>query len=71
MSVIPANYDEWEHCITVSCGIPLTTSFVARRIEALNNLRDHHTSKFVDTWGEAHRLQTIAWFEEAQRRLAS
>ena len=34
MNYIPQTYDEWEHCITVKCGIPLTPAYVAGRITA-------------------------------------
>ncbi|MEL6686390.1 MAG: hypothetical protein AAFP97_02070 [Pseudomonadota bacterium] len=70
MSIIPSNYDEWERCITVDCGIPLTADFVAERIEALQNDKDYGTQKFVKQWGEAHRTQTLEWFREAARKLA-
>lgn len=70
MPVIPTTYDEWEHCITVECGIPLTAEFVADRIKALQNMRDYHTQKFIARWGKAHHAQTLTWFREAQERLA-
>ncbi|MEM8556012.1 MAG: hypothetical protein AAGF71_14455 [Pseudomonadota bacterium] len=65
MSFVPTTYDEWKHCITVSCGIPLTRGYVDERIIALNNAADFHTQRFVERWGEAHLAQTLAWFEQA------
>lgn len=59
MTAIPQNYSEWEHCITIDCDIPLTLDYVTNRIEALQNDKDYHTQKFVKTWGEAHRAQTL------------
>lgn len=32
MSPFPETYEQWRHCITVECGIPLTPEFVARRL---------------------------------------
>ena len=71
MSFIPQNYEEWKHCITVKCEIPLTPSYVAERLEALNDRKQHHTQKFIARWGEAHHAKTIAWFEQAAKELSS
>lgn len=70
MPVIPTTYQEWEHCITVECGIPLTAEYVAQRIEALQNMRDHHTQRFIERWGQEHHTRTLAWFREAEERLS-
>ncbi|MEM9059723.1 MAG: hypothetical protein AAGD13_04605 [Pseudomonadota bacterium] len=70
MSIVPETYEEWENCITVKCGIPLTAKFVEDRIEALENTRDYGTRKFIDQWGEAHHARTLAWFREAEKRLS-
>ncbi|MEM9846097.1 MAG: hypothetical protein AAF965_14950 [Pseudomonadota bacterium] len=69
MPVIPTTYQEWEHCITVECGIPLTVTYVAERITALQNRDDHHTQRFLELYGEAHLSRTLAWFREAQAKL--
>ena len=69
MPVIPTNYEEWEHCITVECDIPLTSDFVAERIEALQNMNDFHTLKFIDRWGKDHHARTLGWFREAEEKL--
>ncbi|MEM0899493.1 MAG: hypothetical protein AAGI92_06025 [Pseudomonadota bacterium] len=71
MPVVPTNYQEWEHCITVECGIPLTKEFVAERLEALQNMRDFQTQKFVKRWGEEHHAKTLQWFREAEEKLAT
>ncbi|MEM6481242.1 MAG: hypothetical protein AAF922_02105 [Pseudomonadota bacterium] len=71
MPVIPQSYQEWEHCITVECGIPLTPDYVAERIEALQDTNDHHTQKFIEQYGEAHLTRTLAWFREAQEKLGA
>lgn len=69
MNYIPQNYDEWLHCITVICGIPLTTDYVARRIAALDDRTDFQTQRFVDRWGSAHHARTLGWFREAAEKL--
>lgn len=71
MSILPKTYEDWEHCITVTCGIPLTAAYVAERIDALQDDKDYHTQKFVSHWGEAHRQQTLAWFQQAAAKLAA
>lgn len=63
-------YDDWKHCITVLCGIPLTSDFVARRLQELRDVGDSRTRQFVGSWGEPHRKQVIAWFEQAQHELS-
>lgn len=45
--VIPRTYEEWKHCITVLCGIELTPAYVFERIEALSNLDEFSTQRFV------------------------
>lgn len=71
MNYIPQSYEDWEHCITVACGIPLTPEYVARRIAALEDRSDFHTEKFIARWGTAHHARTVAWFRKAQSRLSS
>lgn len=63
--LIPRSYEDWRHCITHICGIPLTEPYIRQRIHALNDGRDHMTAGFVQLYGEAHRKQTLAWFERA------
>lgn len=69
--VIPCSYDEWKHCITVLCRIPLTTAFVEARLASLADPRDYGTQRFVETWGEAHLKQVKAWFLDARAELAA
>ncbi|MEM9878316.1 MAG: hypothetical protein AAF862_03450 [Pseudomonadota bacterium] len=70
MSNIPQTFEEWEHCITVKCGIPLTLEYVKGRLQALENTADYQTQKFIEYWGEAHYAQTVGWFREAERRFS-
>jgi len=65
----PNTFDEWKHCITVQCGIPLTADFVTGRIEALEDRSDYGTRKFIEQWGEAHHAQTLSWFRKAATQL--
>ncbi|WP_298918953.1 hypothetical protein [uncultured Algimonas sp.] len=69
MTQVPQTYEDWERCITVDCGIPLTRDYVAARIDALQDDKDFHTQKFVKTWGEAHRAKTLGWFRQAATAL--
>ena len=62
-------YDDWKHCITVLCGIPLTSAYVEDRLAALRDPADHGTQKFIAAWGEAHRERVIGWFEQAEREI--
>lgn len=71
MNYVPKNYEEWEDCITVKCGIPLTPDYIAGRITSLEDRGDFHTEKFIACWGAAHHARTLGWFREAQSRIAS
>ena len=71
MSFVPNSYEDWKHCITVKCDIPLTLAFVSQRLAALNNQSDFHTQKFIERWGAAHHAQTVAWFEQAHKELSA
>ena len=68
MSIVPDSYEAWEHCITVKCGIDLTSDYIAKRIAALQDMNDHYTRKYVELWGDDQRIQTLNWFKEAERR---
>lgn len=67
-SVIPETYEEWQHCITVECGIELTPQFISQRISALQDQRDYHTQKFAKLYGQQHLQQVLAWFKQAQKK---
>ena len=69
MSVVPTTCEDWKYCITETCGIPLTASYVADRIAALSNSNDFHTQKFIERWGPEHLARTIEWFNQAAREL--
>lgn len=65
-SPLPETYDQWRHCIEVTCGIPLTPAFIAARLEALADDHDPHTRRFVEQWGDAHRRRVLGWLETAR-----
>ena len=62
-------YDEWKHCITVVCGIPLTADYIQKRISELNDPNNYGTEKFKSTWGEAYLEMVIGWFERAKSEI--
>ncbi|RGP54306.1 hypothetical protein [Pseudomonas abyssi] len=66
---IPASYQQWRHCITVTCAQPLTLSYIEARIAALQAPNDHMTTRFVALYGEAQRQQTLVWFKRAREEL--
>lgn len=65
MSFFPTTYEEWKHCITVTCDIPLTAAYVDERIAALRDESDFHTAKFISRWGGVHHARTLRWFQQA------
>lgn len=69
MSIVSGSYEEWQHCITVKCRMPLTAENVAQRLHAPDNTRDYHTGEFIDRRGQAHHHVTLARFHAAEKRL--
>ncbi len=67
--MIPTDYASWQRCITVDCGLDLTPAFVADRLAELRDPTHRRTRRFVQSWGEAHRLRVVGFFERAERRL--
>lgn len=63
-------YDDWKHCITDICKVPLTADYVAARLKELRDTENFDTKKFVSSWGEQHRQRVVAWFEQAETELA-
>ena len=62
-------YEDWKHCITVDCGIPLTREYVQQRLAALHDPKDYSRERFVAVWGEEHLTRVIGWFQQAEREL--
>ncbi len=67
----PQNYDEWHHCITVECGIALTSEFVAERLSIWRNAETEETKRFIKLYGEEYLHAVVGWFEVAERELAA
>ncbi|MCC5860539.1 MAG: hypothetical protein JJT93_01345 [Gammaproteobacteria bacterium] len=65
-TLLPTSYAEWRHCIEVDCGLEITPEFVAARLAALQNPKDHATRRFLELYGEAHHARVLGWFREAQ-----
>lgn len=63
--VIPTTYEEWVHCITVKCNIPLTPKFIRQRIAALGDANSPEAKTFARLYGEAHRVQIVEWYRRA------
>ena len=63
----PANYEQWKHCITVDCGIPLTQTFVSQRLAVWRNEQSEETQRFRRLYGDAYWQSVIGWFEHADQ----
>ena len=68
-SFIPKNYQEWQHCIIVECGLELTPSFVEKRITSLQNTSEHYTQQFLRLYGQQHYEKVLGWFIQARDSL--
>jgi hypothetical protein len=69
--MMPSTYEEWKHCITVLCGIPLTPAYIEERLRSLRDPRDMMTARFRELYGQRHLDQIIAWFERAKTEIGS
>ncbi|MEM1175522.1 MAG: hypothetical protein AAGI27_11985 [Pseudomonadota bacterium] len=67
---IPETYEHWHHCITVECGIPLTTEYIAKRLATWRDESAEETARFRKTYGDAHWRSVISWFERAHEETA-
>ncbi|MEO1017907.1 MAG: hypothetical protein AAFY56_09460 [Pseudomonadota bacterium] len=65
--MIPDTYERWRRCITVDCGLELTSAFINTRLAELRDASAHRTRRFVEYYGEDHRTRVITWFEQAQQ----
>jgi hypothetical protein len=64
------SYEDWHHCITQLCRIPLTIGYVEARIAELDDAGAYETQRFVQLWGEAHLTRVKKWFRQAREDLA-
>jgi hypothetical protein len=67
-AVIPANYDQWRHCIEVDCGLRLTPEFIAQRLAALDSPKSEEARRFAHLYGQRHLDNVINWFRSARAR---
>jgi hypothetical protein len=67
--MIPETYEQWRQCITIECGIPLTTLFVTQRLAIWRDLRSEETQRFRRLYGDVHWRAITHWFEQAAREL--
>jgi hypothetical protein len=68
-TLTPLNYDDWKHCITKECGIPLTSEFIEKRIASFEDHNNDYTKKFIEKYGEDYARQVVAWFVLARHEL--
>ena len=68
--VVPENYEQWRHCITVECGIPLTAEFVAQRLKVWRDETAEETARFRSLYGDTYWRAMTGWFEKAEAELA-
>ena len=66
---IPGTYEQWHHCITIECEIPLTSDFVAQRLQSWRNENAQETTRFRRLYGDSHWRTVIGWFERAEAEL--
>ncbi len=66
-----ATYEDWKHCITELCDIPLTPDYIEKRITELCDPDNDHTKRFINVWGESHLKRTIGWFKQAKQEIKS
>jgi len=65
---IPQNYEQWHHCITVECGLSLTTEFIDERIMSMQDKNTFRTKQFVQLYGSQYHQQVLAWFHQAKEK---
>lgn len=57
--IISETYEQWHHCITVLCELPLTPASIDTRIKALNDPWNYTTRKSVELYGDQQRMKTL------------
>ncbi|MEM1263824.1 MAG: hypothetical protein AAGH76_15610 [Pseudomonadota bacterium] len=67
--VSPDTYEQWHHCITQECGIPLTREFVAKRLAVWRDEKSQETQRFRRLYGDDHWRTVIGWFERAESEI--
>ena len=67
--IFPNTYEEWQRCITISCGIPLTRDYVEARIKVLSNANSAETKVFTAKYGEEWTHTVLGYFQQALKML--
>lgn len=70
-SPFPQNYEQWQHCITVECGIPLTPEYVEQRLRVWRDEKSQETGRFRRLYGDAYFSFMLSCFERASKELGS
>ena len=70
-SPFPENYEQWKHCITVDCGIPLTADYVNQRLTVWRDESLEETARFRRLYGDDYWRTVITWFERAEQELGT
>lgn len=52
--MLPKNYEDWKHCITVNCGIALTANYLQKRLDELQDEADENTKQFAKLYGREY-----------------
>lgn len=65
----PETYEQWRHCITVECRIPLTLDFVTERLAVWRNSQREETIRFRELYGDEYLACVIGWLEQAKYEL--
>lgn len=69
--MIPHNYADWLRCITVDCGIQLTSTYVAERLHELTDAKHLKTVEFTRLYGQQHTQNVVRWFEQVQNEMTN
>jgi len=64
-NVIPATYEQWRNCIEVHCNIPLTQTYIGKRLTELQDGKHPKTREFAKRYGTDHLQRIIVWFHRA------
>ena len=67
----PENYQQWRHCITEECGIPLTSEFVEQRLRVWRDESSQETKRYRKLYGDQYWKFMISCFERASKELGS
>jgi hypothetical protein len=69
--ILPDSFESWKHCITITCGITLTTAYVETRISILKDTHEKSTKRFIALYGADHYHNVLNWFEQSRMALIS